>query len=82
MAQQLRVSIALAEDSDSVPSTHMVAHNHLSSRGVVVFFWPLCIYVVHGCICRQEHPYTDKNKQMMYMISLPGHSFVTAESFK
>jgi len=28
MAQRLRALVALAEDLDSVPSTHMVAHNH------------------------------------------------------
>jgi hypothetical protein len=28
MAQRLRALVALAEDLESVPSTHMVAHNH------------------------------------------------------
>jgi hypothetical protein len=29
MPQQLRVLFALVEDLSSVPSTHVVAHNHL-----------------------------------------------------
>jgi hypothetical protein len=29
MAQQLRVLAALTEDKGSIPSTNMVAHNHL-----------------------------------------------------
>ena len=29
MAQQVRALTVLAEDSSSVPSTHMVAHSHL-----------------------------------------------------
>ena len=29
MAQQLKALAALAEDTDSIPSTHMVAHEYL-----------------------------------------------------
>ena len=29
MAQRLRALTVLAEDSDSIPSNHMMAHNHL-----------------------------------------------------
>jgi hypothetical protein len=29
MAQQLRALAAFPEDTSSIPSTHMVAHNHL-----------------------------------------------------
>jgi hypothetical protein len=39
MAQQLRALAALPEVLSSIPSNHMVAHNHLSVMGSDALFW-------------------------------------------
>lgn len=46
MAQKLGTLTALAEDQCSVPSTHselLKTTFNSSTRGSIVFFWPLCV---------------------------------------
>jgi hypothetical protein len=39
MAQQLRALAALPEVLSSIPSSHMVAHNHVIVMGSDALFW-------------------------------------------
>jgi hypothetical protein len=46
MAQRLRAQAALPEVLSSVPSNHIVAHNHLSVMRLGAIFWPASIHAV------------------------------------
>lgn len=66
IAQQLRTLIVLLEYLASIPSTHVVAHNHQKLWSVELMlssgFHRHCIHMVHSHTCRQNVYTQNKNK--------------------
>jgi hypothetical protein len=60
MAQWLRALAALAEDLGSIPSNHMVAHNHFQFQGTC---HPLLSSMGTGNVCGAQ-PYVETNTQI------------------
>jgi hypothetical protein len=55
MPQWLRAQAALSEVLCSIPSNHMVVHNHLYSLKVSdAFLWPLRAFPTHGALIHMK----------------------------
>ena len=70
MAQQLKALTVLAEDISSVPSTRVVAHNHLNLHFQAIMFslasLVSCTHTVHinlyNLVCMHAHMCTHTHK--------------------
>jgi hypothetical protein len=80
MAQWLGSPAALPEDVGSIPSTHMVAHNHLycnsSSMASETLFWPQQVLDVHvrHRVTPKKNTHTNKIIIIINMEALMGRS--------
>lgn len=78
-AQRLRELAALSEDTGLVPSTHVVAHNHLlfQIQGISALFWLLWASRVSVA---QTHMQTNTQIDMKYKLSKPERKAVESNT--